>query len=306
MASTVAQDSDHGLPCRASEASMASGWTLRDKQCIVTGATSGIGEQIARGLLREGASVAVVGRSRERGEAALARLRGVGSGSAELLLADLSLQAEVRRLAAQLLERYARIHVLVNNAGIVNLRRELTADGLEATFAVNHLAYFQLTLLLLERLRASAPARIVNVASDAHRFGALDFADLQNERGYRSMRVYGQSKTANILFTRELARRLEGTGVSVNCLHPGAVATRLGQQNGAVAKLLTRALSVFFRTPAKGAETAIWLAAAPEPAGVSGRYFQDRRAREPSPHARDDAAAARLFAESARLTSLPA
>jgi NAD(P)-dependent dehydrogenase (short-subunit alcohol dehydrogenase family) len=282
------------------------GWTLRDKVCVVTGATSGIGEEIALGLAREGARLALVGRSRERGEATLQRVRGVGCPEPELFLADLSVQKEVRSLAARLQERHHRIDVLVNNAGIVSLRRELTADGLESTFAVNHLGYFLLTLLLLERLRTSAPARIVNVASDAHRFGALDFSDLQNERKYRSMRVYGQSKTANILFTRELARRLEGTGVTVNCMHPGPVASRLGHQNGAFARVLTRALSVFFRTPARGAETAIWLAAAPELAGVSGRYFVDRREREPAAHARDGAAAVRLFEESARLTGLPA
>jgi NAD(P)-dependent dehydrogenase (short-subunit alcohol dehydrogenase family) len=288
------------------ETAMGAGWSVRDKVCVVTGATSGIGEEIAAGLAREGARLAVVGRSRERGEAALARLRGAGSPGAELFLADLSVQEEVRRLAERLLERYPRIDVLVNNAGIVSLRRELTADGLETMFAVNHLGYFLLTQRLLGRLRASAPARIVNVASDAHRFGALDFADLQSERSYRSMRVYGRSKTANILFTRELARRLEGTGVTVNCMHPGAVATRLAHQNGPVLALLARALSIFLRTPARGAETAVWLAVAPELAGVSGRYFADRREREPAPHARDDAAATRLFEESAKLTGLQA
>jgi NAD(P)-dependent dehydrogenase (short-subunit alcohol dehydrogenase family) len=196
--------------------------------------------------------------------------------------------------------------VLVNNAGIVNLRRELTPDGLEATFAVNHLAYFQLTLLLLERLRASAPARVVNVASDAHKFGgALDLDDLQNERRYRSMKVYAQSKAANILFTRELARRLEGTGVTVNCIHPGGVATRLGQQNGAFARVLTRALRPFFRTPEQGADSAVWLASAPGLESVSGRYFYSRREREPARHARSQETAGRLFEISARLVGLP-
>jgi NAD(P)-dependent dehydrogenase (short-subunit alcohol dehydrogenase family) len=193
----------------------------------------------------------------------------------------------------------------VNNAGIVNLRRELTADGLEATFAVNHLGYFLLTTLLVDRLRASAPARIVNVASDAHKFGRLDLSDLQNERAYRSMRVYGQSKSANLLFTQELARRLAGSGVSVNAIHPGAVATRLAHQNGSFARVLTRVLSPFFRTPAQGADTAVWLATAPEVEGVSGRYFSRRRELEPKAHARDPELARRLFEESERLTRAP-
>jgi NAD(P)-dependent dehydrogenase (short-subunit alcohol dehydrogenase family) len=280
-------------------------WGVRGKVCVVTGATAGIGEEAALALARSGARVALVGRSRERAEASAARIRRECAGAAvEISLADLSSQEEIRALAASLLERLPRIHVLLNNAGIVNLRRETTVDGLEATFAVNHLGYFLLTLLLLDRLRESAPARIVNVASDAHRFGRLDFDDLQNQRRYRSMRVYGRSKTANVLFTRELARRLGGTGVTVNCLHPGPVATRLGAQNGAIVRLVTRALSVFFLTPAQGADTAVWLASAPEVAGVSGRYFVKRREQEPAPHARDAEAARRLFEESARLTGI--
>jgi NAD(P)-dependent dehydrogenase (short-subunit alcohol dehydrogenase family) len=290
---------------KAASNGAAAGWSLRGKTCLVTGATSGIGEQIALGLAREGARVALVGRSRERGEASVERIRREsGSSDVELLLADLASQAEIRSLAERVLDRFASLHVLVNNAGVANLRRETTPDGLEATFAVNHLAYFQLTLLLLERLRASAPARVVNVASDAHKFGRLDFDDLQSERRYRTMNVYGRSKTANILFTRELARRLEGAGVTVNCLHPGAVATRLGQQNGVFARVLTRALSVFFRTPAQGADTAVWLASSPALADTTGRYFYSRREREPAAHARDPAAAARLFELSARLVGL--
>jgi retinol dehydrogenase 12 len=285
----------------------AEGFSVRDRVCVVTGATSGIGEEIAVGLARQGARLALVGRSRERGEASLARARrDGGAAEAELFLADLSSKASVRDLAARLGERYPAIRVLVNNAGVVNLRRVVTEDGLETTFAVNHLAYFQLTLLLLDRLRSAAPARVVNVASDAHKFGALDFSDLQNERRYRSMKVYGQSKSANILFTRELARRLAGSGVTVNCLHPGAVATRLGQQNGAFARLLTRALSPFFRSPARGAETAIWLATDPGLGDTSGGYFFDRKPLTPASHASDPAAAARLFEESARLVDLSA
>ena len=290
---------------KAASNGAADGWSLRGKTCLVTGATSGIGEQIALGLAREGARVALVGRTRERGEASAERIRREsGSSEVELLLADLASQAEVRSLAERVLVRFPSLHVLVNNAGIANLRRETTADGLEATFAVNHLAYFQLTLLLLERLRASAPARVVNVSSDAHKFGRLDFGDLQSERRYRGMKVYGRSKTANILFTRELARRLEGSGVTVNCLHPGAVATRLGQQNGAFARVLTGVLRPFFRTPAQGADTAVWLASDPALEGATGGYYYSRRERQPAAHARDAASAARLFDVSAGLVGL--
>ncbi|HEX2485998.1 MAG TPA: SDR family oxidoreductase [Myxococcota bacterium] len=285
----------------------AAGWTVRDRVCVVTGATSGIGEEIALGLARAGGRVVVVGRSKDRAEATLARIRRDAPGAApELALANLAVQAEVRRLAQELLGRFGALHVLVNNAGVMNTRRETTPDGLEATFAVNHLAYFLLTTLLLDRLRASAPARIVNVASDAHRFGRLDLDDLQSERSYRSMQVYGRSKGANLLFTQELARRLAGSGVTVNAIHPGAVATGLGHQNGAVVRLLARLLSPFFRTPAQGADTAVWLATAPELEGVSGRYFAKRRELEPAPHARDPELARRLFDASERLTAASA
>jgi retinol dehydrogenase-12 len=280
-------------------------WTLDGRVCIVTGATSGIGQETALGLAREGGHLALVARSRERAEATLAALRREVPGTVgDIFLADLASQDEIRRVAAELLDRHPEIHLLVNNAGIVQLRRETTPDGLEATFAVNHLAYFLLTHLLLDRLRSSAPARIVNVASDAHRFGPLDLDDLQSEREYKGMRVYGRSKTANILFTRELARRLAGTGVTVYCLHPGAVATRLGHQHGWWARLVTGVLRPFFRSPAKGAETSIHLSTAPLLGDVSGEYWKDLRAIDPAPHAVDDDAARRLWAESERLCGL--
>jgi retinol dehydrogenase-12 len=280
-------------------------WTVRDKTCIVTGATSGIGEEIAIGLAKAGGRVAIVARSRERGAATLARIEGAVPGAkVDLLLGDLASQASIRSLAAEILAKYPQVPVLVNNAGIVNLRRETTTDGYEATFAVNHLAYYQLTMLLLERIRSSAPARIVNVASDAHKFGVLDLSDLQNERKYASMRVYGQSKTANILFTRELAKRLEGSGVTVNCIHPGAVATRLAQNNGGFAVVLTKLLSPFFRTPKKGADTAVWLATAPEVAGKTGGYYYNRKELAPARHASDPAIAAQLFEVSGKLVGV--
>jgi len=194
--------------------------------------------------------------------------------------------------------------VLLNNAGVVNTTRTVTVDGIETTFAVNHLAYFLLTHLLLERLKQSAPARIVNVSSEAHKFGRLDFDDLQNAKAYRTMRVYGQSKMANILFTYELARRLEGTGVTVNCLHPGAVATGLGRNNGAVANFFIRVLAPFFRTPANGAATSVHLASAAELAAVTGRYFRDSTERRTSEPSYDRADARRLWEISEQMTGV--
>ncbi|MCW5893187.1 MAG: SDR family oxidoreductase [bacterium] len=270
--------------------------------CVVTGATSGIGREIARALAAAGDHVAVVCRDRGRGEAVAAELdAAAGRPAASVHLADLSRQADVRRVAGELLVRCPRIDVLVNNAGVVNLAHATTDDGIETVFATNHLAYFLLTLLLLPRLRASAPARIVNVASEAHRFGRLDLDDLGQAGSYRAMRVYGTSKLSNILFTYELARRLEGSGVTVNCLHPGAVATGLGHNNGRWAILATRLLAPFFRTPRQGADTAIWLASAPEAAGEHGRYFVRRRAKRTSRPTYDRALAARLWDVSAAL-----
>ena len=210
---------------------------MTGKTCVLTGATSGIGRETAVALAGLGARLALVCRDRGRGEDAVAEIAArTGNRDVVLHLADLSSQRDVRRVAAEILAAHPQIHVLVNNAGVVNLRRTLTEDGLETVFATNHLAYFHLTLLLLDRLRASAPARIVNVASDAHRWGRLDLDDLGNARRYRAMQVYGQSKLANILFTYELARRLAGSGVTCNCLHPGAVGTRLGHNNGMIAR----------------------------------------------------------------------
>ena len=278
---------------------------MTGRVCVVTGASSGIGRATAGALRRMGATLALVCRDRGRGEEALAGLRAErGEAAVALFLADLSSQADIRRLAAELCERYPAIHVLVNNAGVVNLRRSTTVDGIEAVFAVNHLAYFLLTHLLLDRLRGSAPARIVNVASDAHRFGTLDLDDLDHARRYRAMRVYGASKLANILFTYELARRLDGTGVTANCLHPGAVATRLGQNNGRLATAITRLLRPFFRTPEQGAATAIYLASSPAVEGLSGKYFVDCREARSSRTTYDTELARRLWDASARLTAL--
>jgi NAD(P)-dependent dehydrogenase (short-subunit alcohol dehydrogenase family) len=222
----------------------------------------------------------------------------------ELFLADLGAQAQVRDVAAALCRRFPRIDVLLNNAGVVNLRYSTTPDGIETVFAVNHLAYFMLTLLVLDALRAAPAARIVNVASEAHRMGRLDFDDLGNTKRFRAMRVYGQSKLCNILFTYALARRLEGSGVTANCLHPGAVATRLGQNNGRVATALTKVLRPFFRTPADGADTAVYLASAAELASVTGTYFANRKPIRSTRVTYDDAIQQRLWDVSETLTGV--
>ncbi|HYR96559.1 MAG TPA: SDR family oxidoreductase [Candidatus Binatus sp.] len=274
--------------------------------CVVTGGSSGIGRATALGLAGMGATLALVCRDRARGEETVAEVTARTANRAVALhLADLSSQAAIRRLAAELLARYPAIHVLINNAGVVNLRYSTTADGIETVFAVNHLAYFLLTSLLLDRLRRSAPARIVNVASEAHKFGRLDFADLGNQRRYRGMRVYGQSKLANILFTYELARRLEGSGVTANSVHPGAVGTRLGQNNGRMATLLTKVLRPFFRTPEQGAATSLHVASSPALEGISGKYFLSCREARSSRVSYDRDVARRLWDVSARMTGCP-
>lgn len=288
------------LGVKADDPSMAA---LAGKTCLVTGATSGIGEETALGLARHGARVLIVGRSRERGARSLARIRAEsGNDAIELLLADLASLAAIRRLAEEVLEACPQLHVLVNNAAMLTRRRSTSVDGFETMFAINHLAYFVLTNLLLERLVASAPARIVNVASNAYRFGRIDLEDLQSERRFGAMRSYGRTKFANILFTTELARRLEGTGVTANCLHPGGVATRLGYDDSLLSWAATRLLKPFLLTPARGAATSLHLATAPELEAVSGRYFVDQRETRPSPDAQDPGLARRLWQLSAELT----
>jgi NAD(P)-dependent dehydrogenase (short-subunit alcohol dehydrogenase family) len=278
---------------------------LTGKTCIVTGGSTGIGHETALGLARLGARVLVVCRSRARGLASVARIRDeTGSELVELMLSDLSAQASVRRLARDILDRYPEIHVLVNNAGVYRARRELSEDGIESTFATNHLGPFLLTNLLLERILASAPARIVNLTSDLHRRSSLDFDDLSLERRFSGMRAYGQSKLANLLFNLELASRLDGSGVEVNAVHPGTVATEIAQTDGGLAALLFRLSRPFLLKPAQGAETPLFLAAADELKGVSGRYFIKGKQVEPSEEARDEALARRLWEVSAKLVRL--
>lgn len=269
----------------------------------MTGATNGIGLVAARELAQQGAHVVLVGRDPARTQAAVDSIRrDTGSAHVESMLCDFASQRSVRALARDFLARHERLDVLVNNAGAVHPRREVTEDGLERTFAVNHLGPFLLTTLLLDRMVQSAPARIVNVASRAHTRVGLDLDDLQAERGrYVDYFVYARSKLANVLFTRELARRLEGTGVTANCLHPGVVATGIWASQEGLRKWAVRLASRFFVSPEQGARTIVQLATAPELEGVSGRYFSDGREVAPSRIAQDDQLARALWERSEAL-----
>jgi len=279
-------------------------WHVRDKLCIVSGATNGIGKQTAMGLARQGARVVVVARSRAKGDATVSEISEATSDrNVELLLCDFASQRSIRAAAEEVLTRCPAIHVLVNNAGVMNLRRAVTEDGLETTFAVNHLGYFLFTTLLLDRIIASAPARIVSVASDAHKFGAVNFDDLQSQKRFGAMRVYGQSKGCNILFTVELARRLEGTGVTANAVHPGAVSTGLGANSGGFMAMLQKVAMVFMKSPVVGADTSVYLATSPEVDGVSGGYFFKRKPHPSTAETRDPDRAKRLWTLSEALVA---
>jgi retinol dehydrogenase-12 len=280
--------------------------SMRGKTCVITGATSGIGLETARRLGALGARLVLVGRNPDKGEAAISRLRGEVPGVAvEMHYADLSRPDEIRRLADDLLKTASRIDVLVNNAGAVFADRNTTPDGLELTFALNHMGYFRLTALLRDRLIASAPARVVNVASEAHRGSHLDFEDLQSSRHYKGWRAYQRSKLANILFTRELARRLQGTGVTANSLHPGFVASGFGGNNRGIWRLGIALVKLVAAIPVeRGAETPVYVASSHELDGISGKYFSDCRQRQPDAAAQDDKTAARLWKESERLIGL--
>ncbi len=280
---------------------------MHDKVVVVTGATSGIGEVAARRLADMGARLVLVARDKVRGDAALARMTAGETGRAHSIhYADLSRISEMKRLALEIAAAEPRIDVLINNAGALFGSRQVTEDGLERTFAVNHLAYFVLTMGLRQRLIAGSPARIVNTASDAHRGCKLDFGDLQSARGYSGFKVYGRSKLCNILFTRELARRWRGQRVTANCLHPGFVATRFGDDSGGFLSRAVRAAKIFAISPQEGAQTIVYLASSPEVANVSGEYFYKRRQATPTEEARDDAAAERLWIESTRLANIEA
>jgi NAD(P)-dependent dehydrogenase (short-subunit alcohol dehydrogenase family) len=278
--------------------------TLEGKTCLVTGATSGIGKEIASGLAGMGADVAISGRSRDRCEAALREIKAkVSDAKVSYIVADLSSQVSVRQLAQDFAGAHRRLDVLVNNAGTFLAKRATTVDGMEYTFAVNHLAPFLLTGLLIDVIKASGPARIITTSSVAHRGSLIDFGDIQFEkRPYSGIRAYGQSKLANILFTKELARRLVGSGVTANCFHPGAVRTGLVKGNPWHYRLIWNAAGPFFLSPEKGADTGIYLASSPDVEGVTGKYFVKREQAEPAAEAGDLEAAARLWDVSEKLT----
>jgi retinol dehydrogenase 14 len=280
---------------------------MAGKTVLITGGTAGIGKATALGLATMGAHVAITGRDPARTEAAAGEIHAAGGGQVDAFVADLSSQSEVRRLAGEVLQRLSRIDVLVNNAGGYWNTRHITVDGLEHTFALNHLAPFLLTHLLLDRLTHSAPARVVTVSSHAHADGRIDFDDLQGERSYSGARAYNQSKLANVLFTYELARKLQGTSVTANALHPGVVNTSFGADDPAgVQRLLVPFMRPFMKTPAQGAATPIHLASEPDLEQVTGRYFANSKPKKSSQRSYDEATAARLWQVSADLVGLSA
>jgi NAD(P)-dependent dehydrogenase (short-subunit alcohol dehydrogenase family) len=275
---------------------------MQGRTAVATGATSGIGEEAVLALAKMGARIVFIARDEGRAEATLAKLEAAAPRLGHAVhLADLSSMAETRRVGLLIAKSEPRVDVLINNAGALFSDRRVTAEGLELTFALNHMAYFVLTAALAERLAASAPARIVSTASAAHLGARLDFADLQGANGYNGWRAYGRSKLANILFTREAARRLSGSGVTANCFHPGFVASRFGSASGRWTSRLIPVARLFAVTPAQGAATLIYLASAPEVVGVNGAYFVKRKPVDPSAAARDDAAAKKLWAASEAL-----
>ena len=280
--------------------------SMAGKTVLVTGATGGIGKATAIGLAALGAGVAITGRDRKRAEAAAVDVRrATGNANVAAFHADMSAQAEVRRLATAVLEAYPRLDVLVNNVGGFWATRHVTADGLEHTFAVNHLAAFLLTDLLLDRLKASAPARVVTVSSGAQSMGKIDFEDLQGETSYSGQEAYNQSKLASVMFTYELARRLEGSGVTATVLHPGVVSTGFGAEDPSlIFKILVPLWRPFMKTPEQGAATSIYLASSPKVEGVTGAYFANLKPQTSNKASYDHDAAARLWQVSAALVGM--
>jgi NAD(P)-dependent dehydrogenase (short-subunit alcohol dehydrogenase family) len=279
---------------------------MADKVVLITGGTGGIGKATAIGLALTGARVGITGRDLARAEDAAAEIRAAsGTPAVDAFAADLTSQAEVRRLAAAVLDAYPRLDVLVNNVGGFWAHRQPTADGLERTFALNHLAPFLLTNLLLDRLKASAPARVVTVSSGEQARGRIEFDDLQGARDYSGQRAYSQSKLANVMFTNELARRLEGTGVTANSLHPGVVRTNFGAEDQAgFFAVMGGVVRPFLKTPAQGAETSIYLASSPDVEGVTGQFFANRKPKTANKLAYDTDTTTRLWQVSADLVGM--
>jgi NAD(P)-dependent dehydrogenase (short-subunit alcohol dehydrogenase family) len=279
---------------------------MQNKICLITGATSGIGQAAALSLAKLGATVIVAGRDETRCQKTLTKIRNeTGNSNVDYLLADLSIQAQVRKLAEDFKSRYTRLDVLVNNAGAIFFLRRHSANGVEMTFALNHLAYFLLTNLLLDTLKASAPARIVNVASNSHLGEHLDFDNLELKRGYWAVRAYGRSKLANLYFTYELSRRLQGTGVTANAMHPGFVRTNMGSNNGWWVRLFLPLVHLSSLTPEQGARTVVYLASSPQVEGITGKYFVREREVASDPVSYDESAAKRLWEVSEKMTLAP-
>jgi NAD(P)-dependent dehydrogenase (short-subunit alcohol dehydrogenase family) len=278
---------------------------MKDKVVVVTGATSGIGEVAADRLAQKGARIVFVARDHERGEAARKHFRAIaGHTDHTVHYADLTSLAEQKRVAKEIADSEPQIDVLINNAGAMFGSRQVTEDGLEKTFALNHMSYFTVTNILLDRLKATPGARIVSTASDAHKGNKLNFDDLQSEKSYSPFAVYGRSKLMNILFTRELAKRLAGTGVTANCLHPGFVGTRFGDQSGGLMAFAIKIAKNFALTPEQGAETIIYLSSSDDVAGKTGGYYEKKKLIAPSRAAQNDADARRLWDISAKLAGL--
>ncbi|MFL6690272.1 MAG: SDR family oxidoreductase [Alphaproteobacteria bacterium] len=278
---------------------------MRDKVVVITGATSGIGEVAADRLAQKGARIVFVARDRARGEEMRKHLRAIAGHTDHVVhYGDLSRLSEMKRIGQQIAATEPLIDVLINNAGALFAHRQMTEDGLERSFALNHLSYFVITKLLLERLRATPGARIVSTSSDAHKRARLNFGDLQSASSYSGFAVYGRTKLMNILFTRELAKRLAGTGVTANCLHPGFVATRFGDQSGGFLSLAVRLAKNIAITPEQGAETIIYLASSPAVEGKTGGYYYKCRLETPSRAAQSDADAVRLWEISAKISGI--
>lgn len=277
--------------------------SMLGKTVLITGANQGIGKASAVALGAMGAKLVLVCRNEAKARAAIADIERAGAKNVDLIVADVASQVEVRRVAKEFKARYDRLDVLLNNAGVLVTTHRKTIDGIEETLAINHLAYFLLTNELLDILERSGPSRVVNVASEAHRgVRKVNFDDLQFERGYRSFPAYSQSKMCNILFTRELARRVDPKKITVNCLHPGTIASGFGHTYGGFMSIVMKGLSPFLKTPEKGARTQIHLCSSPDVAGITGKYFEDCKEKAPSRGASDDTDARRLWTISEELT----
>ena len=279
---------------------------LQGKVCLITGATNGIGEEAAKQIALMGAEIVFIARNPVKANELNKTLKSLTGKESTSIIADLSSQLEVKRAADKFLSLNKPLHILLNNAGIMNTSRKETVDGLEEVFSVNHLAYYSLTLLLMDKLIANGPGRIVNVASGAHMFiKEMNFDDLQSEKEYKTMRVYSQSKLANILFTRELSEKLEGKGITVNCLHPGFVNTGIGSNNSpTLGRILMAMARPFSRKTDKGAETSIYLCVSPEVEGISGEYYIDCEVSKISGAARSKDNAEKLWNISSELTGI--